>query len=315
MNLINLTYYQSSSNATHSGTLLGYTFTGKEKDAESGYHYFGARYYDSEALIGWLSVDPMADKYPGLSPYNYCAWNPVELVDPDGEAPVKPLIKYMGYGSFMVNIDNLHRPARNQIQKANKNPHNWAEGQIGINLSIGTYTSPVRIPTLGITPDAVGPDQGDYIRMKTQVYTPSSVPKQHGKPSRPIYSENEWAVGPVGGGAVGRCSAVFMLGLNLGIYAANMVQMLSIERDQNELNRQTGLLNKARYLVDEAISKGVFDGQQASNNDFLGEVINYIFQGPRGDGYASGHEPSPEAMRKGDIIMKNNNIKTFLVCE
>lgn len=32
----------------------------------------------------WLSVDPLADKYPSLSPYAYCAWNPVKLVDPDG---------------------------------------------------------------------------------------------------------------------------------------------------------------------------------------------------------------------------------------
>lgn len=32
----------------------------------------------------WLSVDPMADKYPSISPYAYCAWNPVKLVDPDG---------------------------------------------------------------------------------------------------------------------------------------------------------------------------------------------------------------------------------------
>ncbi len=35
-------------------------------------------------MTGWLSVDPMADKYPSLSPYNYCAWNPVKLVDPNG---------------------------------------------------------------------------------------------------------------------------------------------------------------------------------------------------------------------------------------
>ena len=62
-------------------------FTGKERDSETGFSYFGARYYDSDILTGWLSVDPMADKYPSLSPYAYCANNPVKLVDPDGEFP------------------------------------------------------------------------------------------------------------------------------------------------------------------------------------------------------------------------------------
>ena len=51
------------------------SFTGKERDSETGFSYFGARYYDSDLMTGWLSVDPMADKYPGLSPYAYCAWN------------------------------------------------------------------------------------------------------------------------------------------------------------------------------------------------------------------------------------------------
>ena len=61
-----------------------YTFTGKEKDSETGYYYFGARYYNPDLSL-WLSVDPMADKYPSLSPYNYCAWNPMKIVDPNGE--------------------------------------------------------------------------------------------------------------------------------------------------------------------------------------------------------------------------------------
>ena len=61
------------------------SFTGKERDSETGFSYFGARYYDSDILTGWLSVDPMADKYPGLSPYAYCANNPIKLVDPNGE--------------------------------------------------------------------------------------------------------------------------------------------------------------------------------------------------------------------------------------
>lgn len=42
-----------------------------------------ARHYHSDLSI-WLSVDPMSDKYPGVSPYTYCGNNPVRLVDPDG---------------------------------------------------------------------------------------------------------------------------------------------------------------------------------------------------------------------------------------
>ena len=60
-----------------------FSFTGKEKDSESGYYYFDARYFMPTLSI-WNSVDPMVDKYPSLSPYAYCAWNPVKLVDPDG---------------------------------------------------------------------------------------------------------------------------------------------------------------------------------------------------------------------------------------
>ena len=61
-----------------------FVFNGKEKDYESGFHYYGARYYWSEVLTGWMSVDPKDDKYPSISPYAYCVWNPAKLVDPDG---------------------------------------------------------------------------------------------------------------------------------------------------------------------------------------------------------------------------------------
>ena len=60
-----------------------YKFNGKELDQETGLYYYGARYYTPEIGI-WLSVDPLSDKYPSLSPYAYCALNPVIFVDPDG---------------------------------------------------------------------------------------------------------------------------------------------------------------------------------------------------------------------------------------
>ena len=70
--------------STNSTPFSTFFFNGKEKDYESGFHYYGARYYSSEISM-WLSTDPMADKYPSLSPYNYCANNPVKLIDPNGK--------------------------------------------------------------------------------------------------------------------------------------------------------------------------------------------------------------------------------------
>ena len=60
-----------------------YKFNGKELDDESGLYYYGARYYDPRISI-WASVDPLAEKYAGWSPYNYCLQNPLNLIDPDG---------------------------------------------------------------------------------------------------------------------------------------------------------------------------------------------------------------------------------------
>ena len=60
-----------------------FKFTGKERDEETGYDYFGARYYSS-ALPMWMSVDPLAGDYPWISPYAYCAWNPIKYIDPTG---------------------------------------------------------------------------------------------------------------------------------------------------------------------------------------------------------------------------------------
>ena len=87
-------------NRTKKARFHPFVFTGKERDEETGYGYFGARYMDHELMTMWLSVDPMADKYPNTSPYAYCAWNPVKLVDPDG-MEINPV--YTKDGDFLGN--------------------------------------------------------------------------------------------------------------------------------------------------------------------------------------------------------------------
>ena len=89
------------------------SFTGKERDSETGLSYFGARYYDSDVLTGWLSVDPISDKYPSLSPYTYCGWNPIRLVDPNGEEiDEPPLQRILNAISSKTNekMESVKRP-------------------------------------------------------------------------------------------------------------------------------------------------------------------------------------------------------------
>ncbi|MCQ2192255.1 MAG: hypothetical protein MJZ23_05255 [Paludibacteraceae bacterium] len=61
-----------------------YLFNAKELDEETGLYYYGARFLDPTG-VQWLSVDPLFEKYAGMSPYNYCNNSPVNLVDYDGK--------------------------------------------------------------------------------------------------------------------------------------------------------------------------------------------------------------------------------------
>ena len=45
----------------------------------------------TDELRKWLSVDPLADKYPNISPYAYAAWNPINKIDPDGREVINEI--------------------------------------------------------------------------------------------------------------------------------------------------------------------------------------------------------------------------------
>ena len=90
---------EHANNASFSSS---YLFNAKELDPETGKYYYGARYYDP-GLSLWLSVDPLAVKYPSSSPYVFAANNPIVFTDPDGRE-----VKYAGIKEwFDVQMSRL----------------------------------------------------------------------------------------------------------------------------------------------------------------------------------------------------------------
>ena len=77
-------------NATFGNDVIPkYSFNAKELDEETGMYYYEARYYKPPVFT---SRDPMFEKYFWMTPYAYCANNPVKYVDPSGEEMWQPEI-------------------------------------------------------------------------------------------------------------------------------------------------------------------------------------------------------------------------------
>ena len=87
-----------------------YKYNGKEFDELHGLNTYdyGARQY-APLLPLWDRVDPLAEKYYGVSPYAYCANNPVVFVDSDGRKFDFSKMTKGEYQSYLGQINLLRR--------------------------------------------------------------------------------------------------------------------------------------------------------------------------------------------------------------
>lgn len=141
-------YYPFGGIFASTSSVQPYKYNGKELDRKGGldWYDYGARMYDA-ALGRWHAVDPMADKYYGISPYNYCLNNPFRLIDPNGMWPGDPLLQPFGRYQYGSNAAlNTLKFIHNTVASAVNTPIHMINGladetQYIYNSGVGSYLS------------------------------------------------------------------------------------------------------------------------------------------------------------------------------
>lgn len=163
-----------------------YKFNGKELDEETGWYYYGARYYDPRVSV-WLSVDPLAEQT--MTPYQYSYQNPVMFIDPDGKLPIHIDPSAIYYSTNNSNIIEAWEFFANskigisflkdfaQAGQTIGNHTYTQDGKYhkkGINLILGTgactteYNRKHLLPASGLTESIIRPDGSFDIKIDVE---------------------------------------------------------------------------------------------------------------------------------------------------
>jgi RHS repeat-associated protein len=99
-----------------------YKFGGKELDAMHGLNWadFDSRYYDG-IVPRFTTPDPLAEKHYSISPYAYCANNPVNAIDPTGE----DYIIYIDLETKRITVTATYYAATQDLKSAEKAAEDW----------------------------------------------------------------------------------------------------------------------------------------------------------------------------------------------
>jgi RHS repeat-associated protein len=92
---------------------------------------FGARFY-SPAAVSWTAQDPLSEKYPALTPYLFCAADPVNLADPDGR---KVWVTANGNGTYTVQGGELDEDLGIYLSRPD-GAGGWASTGVAIGKSL-----------------------------------------------------------------------------------------------------------------------------------------------------------------------------------
>ena len=180
-------------------------YSAKELDRENGLDLYDshARFYDS--MIGrTTSQDPLAEKYSGVSPYLWCAANPIKFIDKNGKQPVKYIdengIKRISFNIHIVDVDNTSN-TKKADELSTQYKQEIKDNQPGKNGKAAVFMNGSTNGAFGLTRKAIyitissgapngtkshelyhttgvldnGYDKGDILNSPPQIITPEEV--------------------------------------------------------------------------------------------------------------------------------------------
>ena len=144
-------------NAVVGSTLQPFKYNGKELETMHGLNTYdyGARQYDP-ITIRWDRRDPLCEKYYSISPYAYCANNPVINIDPDGRSTKVKLLEDGTYQVIGGDIDDDDRNIYLYSQDSN-----------------GDYT--VKGDAIGVTTSSTSFFNSDEGKWENSIINPSDL--------------------------------------------------------------------------------------------------------------------------------------------
>ena len=118
-----------------------FKYNGKEMDRMYGLDTYdhGARQYNP-ARITWDRIDPLCQKYYHISPYVYCAGNPIRFIDPDGRRPGD----YITEKGELINNDGVNDGRLYVLKTTQKNGFDSYGGAKGAGIDKKTKKSVIK---------------------------------------------------------------------------------------------------------------------------------------------------------------------------
>jgi RHS repeat-associated protein len=230
-----------------------YQYNGKEWQDEMGLNWYdyGARNYDA-SLGRWMNVDPLAEKYPGFSPYVYTFNNPINFVDPSGME-----------GEDWVNDGGIYRYDERVVDKETAKQYYGSEDSyVGKSATVTTSD--------GVTGEIIDKvnlnTDGSVTKGDVTLNTNSTETFYNAAGSRFIPKQTS-------GSFIG-FSANFAFMGGFGISIGNVVDAVGDSKNYFSFNGNLGFGLSYGLDTGSVIPK---EGNQFYSNDFAGETSNYSF--------------------------------------